>query len=59
MKTISQSLISAIDLSATCLELVRIENPECIQGRSFMPISKDPEATLREGGLCRAPMAWV
>ncbi len=42
------SLISVIDLSATCLELAGVEIPESIQGRSFVPILKNPTATVRE-----------
>ena len=45
---ITQSLISVIDLSATCLELAGIKSPESIQGRSFLPILKTPETTIRE-----------
>jgi arylsulfatase len=44
----TQSLISVIDLSATCLELAGIKSPECVQGRSFLPILKTPETTIRE-----------
>jgi arylsulfatase len=43
----SQSLISSIDLSATCLEIAGIKIPECIQGQSFVPILKDPMTTTR------------
>ncbi|MEM7396825.1 MAG: sulfatase, partial [Verrucomicrobiota bacterium] len=46
--SVSQSLVSVIDLSATCLELAGVERPACIQGRSFLPILKDPEATVRD-----------
>jgi N-sulfoglucosamine sulfohydrolase len=45
---VSESLISSIDLSATCLELAGVEQPECIQGRSFVPILKDPKASVRD-----------
>ena len=45
---VTQSLISVIDLSATCLELAGIKSPESIQGRSFLPILKTPETTIRE-----------
>jgi len=41
-------LISTIDLSATCLELAGITLPDAIQGQSFLPILKDPNATVRE-----------
>lgn len=46
--TVSKSLISVIDLSATCLELAGIERPKSIQGRSFVPILKDPKAEVRQ-----------
>lgn len=46
--SVSKSLISVIDLSATCLELAGIDQPDCIQGRSFVPILKDPNAEVRE-----------
>jgi len=45
---VTDSLLSVIDLSATCLELAGIESPASIQGRSFLPILKDPEATIRD-----------
>lgn len=45
--SVSQSLLSSIDLSATCLELAGIKKPECIQGKSFLPILKNPKATVR------------
>ena len=44
---VSKSLVSVIDLSATCLELAGLDRHEAIQGRSFLPILKDPEATVR------------
>jgi N-sulfoglucosamine sulfohydrolase len=46
--SVSKSLVSVIDLSATCLELAGIKKPECIQGQSFLPILKDPKATVRQ-----------
>jgi len=46
--SVSDSLISVIDLSATCLELAGVEIPETIQGQSFVPILRDPSATVRE-----------
>ncbi|BCX48031.1 hypothetical protein HAHE_19390 [Haloferula helveola] len=45
---VTESFVSVIDLSATCLELAGVEIPECVQGRSFVPILKDPAATVRE-----------
>ena len=46
--SISKSLISVIDLSATCLELAGVEKPKCIQGQSFVPILKDGQASIRD-----------
>ena len=45
---VTKSLVSVIDLSATCLELAGITQPDCIQGRSFVPILKDPKAEVRQ-----------
>jgi N-sulfoglucosamine sulfohydrolase len=44
----TQSFVSSIDLGATCLELAGIGIPETMQGQSFVPILKDPQATVRE-----------
>lgn len=46
--SVTKSLVSVIDLSATCLELAGIEKPDCIQGQSFVPIMKDPETKVRQ-----------
>ena len=45
---VTRSLISSIDLSATCLELAGIDKPDCIQGQSFVSILKDPQVTVRD-----------
>ena len=45
---VTESFVSVIDLSATCLELAGIGRPDFIQGRSFLPILKDPKATVRD-----------
>ena len=45
---VTRSFVSSIDLSATCLELAGVEIPDSVQGRSFVPILKDPVATVRE-----------
>ena len=45
---VSDSLVSSIDLSATCLELAGIKKTSCIQGVSFIPILKNPKQTVRE-----------
>ena len=47
-KKVTQSLISSIDLSATCLELAGVEIPKNIQGKSFLPILKNPETKVRQ-----------
>ncbi len=44
----TQSFVSVIDLSATCLELAGVEIPECVQGQSFLPILKNPEVSVRD-----------
>lgn len=46
--SVSQSLVSVIDLSATCLELGGVDQPDRIQGQSFVPILKDPKAAVRQ-----------
>lgn len=46
--SVTASLISVIDLSATCLELAGLDKPDCIQGQSFVPILKNPTAKVRE-----------
>ena len=46
--SVSKSLVSVIDLSATCLELGGVEQPDCIQGQSFVPILKDPKVAVRQ-----------
>ncbi|MHC5118639.1 MAG: sulfatase family protein [Planctomycetota bacterium] len=45
---VTESLVSSIDLSATCLELAGIAKPACIQGQSFLPILKNPQAEVRQ-----------
>ncbi|NQV34557.1 MAG: sulfatase [Phycisphaeraceae bacterium] len=46
--SVTRSLISVIDLSATCLELARVHKPACVQGQSFVSILKDPSTTVRD-----------
>ena len=46
--SVTKSLVSVIDLSATCLELAGIGRPDCVQGRSFVPILKNPKAEVRQ-----------
>jgi arylsulfatase len=45
---VTRSFVSSIDLGATCLDLAGVGIPEAIQGRSFLPILKDPEVVVRE-----------
>jgi len=45
---VCKSLVSVIDLSATYLELAGVERPDCVQGRSFVPMFADPNATVRD-----------
>jgi len=45
---VSESFVSVIDLSATCLELAGVVIPETVQGQSFVPIMMNPAATVRE-----------
>lgn len=44
----SASLVSSVDYSATILDLAGVKKPETIQGVSFVPILRDPTATVRE-----------
>jgi len=44
----AESLVSAIDLAATFLDLAGIEKPESVQGVSFRPVLSDPEAVVRD-----------
>lgn len=45
---VTDSFVSVIDFSATCLELAGLEVPEVIQGQSFAPIMDDPDTVVRE-----------
>ncbi|MEM9659849.1 MAG: sulfatase, partial [Planctomycetota bacterium] len=44
----TDSLVSAVDFSATILELAGVPSPETIQGISFKPILSDPLAVVRD-----------
>src|SRR5690606_33134766 len=44
----TDSLISAIDLAPTLLELAGAEQGTTFQGNSFAPVLKDPSASVRE-----------
>lgn len=43
----SHSLVSAIDIAPTILELAALKTPKCFQGISITPLLKDPEASIR------------
>jgi N-sulfoglucosamine sulfohydrolase len=44
---VTESLVSSIDISATVLELAGVEKPPAIQGASFVPVLRNPQATTR------------
>jgi N-sulfoglucosamine sulfohydrolase len=44
----TSSLVSAVDIAPTILELANIEKPHGMQGISFLPILKKPETEIRE-----------
>jgi len=46
--TATGSLVSAIDISATVLDLAGVEKDEAVQGVSFAPVLKDPAAKVRD-----------
>ena len=46
--TVSQSLISSIDIAPTILELAGLQKPKSFQGVSFAPILSNPKAEVRE-----------
>ena len=46
--TVSESLISAIDIAPTILQLARIEISPAFQGQSIGPILKNPSASIRD-----------
>jgi arylsulfatase A-like enzyme len=44
----SSGLVSVIDVAPTLLELASLKAPDTMQGRSLVPILKDPRATIRD-----------
>ena len=47
-KQVTNSLVSAIDIAPTFLELAGLKAGENFQGKSFVPILKDPRASIRD-----------
>ncbi len=45
--TVSDSLVSVIDIAPTIVELAGVEQPKTFQGRSFVPLYTDAHATIR------------
>ncbi|VGO20414.1 sulfatase family protein [Pontiella sulfatireligans] len=45
---VCDSLISAIDIAPTLLELSDLKSPPSVQGTSILPLLDDPEKTVRE-----------
>jgi len=44
----TDALVSAIDISATVLDLAAVAKPETVQGVSFRSVIQDPQTTLRD-----------
>ena len=53
---VSESLVSAIDLAPTFLEVAGVEVGGSFQGKSLLPILREPEASIRE--LVFAEQNW-
>ena len=47
----SSSLVELMDFYPTCTNILRLPTPESLQGKSLLPILKDPQATVRETAL--------
>ena len=45
--SVCNSLISVVDIAPTFLELAGIEEPDVLQGKSFVPLLKDPSREFR------------
>ena len=51
----TESLVELIDLYPTLSELAGLEAPEHLQGKSLVPILKDPKATVRDTAFSSYP----
>lgn len=47
----SSSLVELMDFYPTCTEILGLPTPESLQGKSLMPLLRDPKATVRETAL--------
>lgn len=47
----SQSIVELMDIFPTLAELAGLEIPKTVQGRSLVPVLKDPNQSVREGAL--------
>jgi iduronate 2-sulfatase len=47
----SSSLVELVDFYPTCTEILGLPTPESLQGKSLMPILKNPNATVRDTAL--------
>ena len=45
--SVCRSLVSAVDIAPTVLELAGVEQPASFQGRSFVPLLKNPQGKIR------------
>ena len=46
--TVCDSLVSAIDIAPTILDLANLETPAAMQGVSFLPLLEDPKQMVRQ-----------
>ncbi len=51
----TDSIVQLIDIYPTASELTGLAIPETVQGKSLVPILKDPAATLRNGAISFVP----
>ena len=47
----TSSLVELVDFYPTCTDLLGLPTPKTVQGKSLMPILRDPKATLRDTAL--------
>ena len=47
----SSSLVELVDFYPTCTEMLGLPTPESLQGKSLMPILRNPNATVRDTAL--------